>query len=71
MGTFSIADLVTFSWLAGMRLLHADFFAGAARTAAWLDRVAARPSVAAALARATVSEPLRAWVPGPEINRWG
>ncbi|KAK0340282.1 hypothetical protein LTR94_031176, partial [Friedmanniomyces endolithicus] len=25
----------------------------------------------AALARATVSEPLRAWAPGPEINRWG
>ncbi|MDT0509124.1 glutathione binding-like protein [Novosphingobium sp. MMS21-SN21R] len=71
MGTFSIADLVTFSWLAGMRLLRADFFAEAGRTAAWLDRVAARPSVAAALARATVSEPLRAWVPGPEINRWG
>ncbi len=71
MGAFSIADLVTYSWLAGMRLLRPDTFAEAARTGAWLDRVAARPSVAAALARATVSEPLRAWVPGPEINRWG
>jgi len=71
MGGFSIADLVTFSWLAGMRLLRPDAFAGAASTTAWLDRVAARPSVVAALARATVSEPLRAWAPGPEINRWG
>jgi len=71
MGPFSIADLVTFSWLAGMRLLRPDAFAGAASTNSWLDRVAARPSVVAALARATVSEPLRAFAPGPEINRWG
>ncbi|MFM6828870.1 MAG: glutathione S-transferase family protein [Novosphingobium sp.] len=71
MGPFSIADLVTYSWLAGMRVLRGDAFADAARTNAWLDRVAARPSVVAALARATVPEPLRAFVPGPEINRWG
>lgn len=71
MGDFSIADLVTFAWLAGMRLLRPDAFAAAPLTQAWLDRVRARPSVAAALARATVSEPLRAWAPGPEINRWG
>lgn len=71
MGSFSIADLVTFSWLAGMRLLRPDAFADAALTSAWLDRVAARPSVVAALGRATVPEPLRAFAPGPEINRWG
>ncbi len=71
MGAFSVADLVTFSWLAGMRLLRSDGFADAGRTTAWLDRVAARPSVVAALARATVPEPLRAFAPGPEINRWG
>lgn len=71
MGAFSVADLVTFSWLAGMRLLRPDGFADAGRTTAWLDRVAARPSVVAALARATVPEPLRAFAPGPEINRWG
>lgn len=71
MGSFSIADLVTFSWLAGMRLLRPQAFQDAALTTAWLDRVAARPSVLAALARATVAEPLRAWAPGPEINRWG
>ena len=71
MGSFSIADLVTFSWLAGMRLLLPAAFADAALTNAWLDRVAARPSVISALATATVSEPLRAFAPGPEINRWG
>lgn len=71
MGPFSIADLVTFSWLAGMRLLRPEVFANAAHTTAWLDRVAARPSVIAALARSTVPEPLLAFAPGPEINRWG
>jgi hypothetical protein len=36
-----------------------------------MDRVRARPSVQAALARATVSAPQNSWAPGPEINRWG
>ena len=71
MGTFSIADLVTFSWLAGMALLRPEAFENTPNTKAWLARVQARPSVVAALARATVTEPLRAWAPGPEINRWG
>ena len=71
MGVFSIADLVTFSWLAGMALLRPEAFAQAPKTNDWLARVKARPSVAAALSRATVAEPLRAWAPGPEINRWG
>ncbi|MCY1669855.1 glutathione S-transferase [Novosphingobium sp. SL115] len=71
MGPFSIADLVTYSWLAGMASIQPAAFANAPQTSAWLARVAARPSVVAALARATVSDPLRAWAPGPEINRWG
>lgn len=71
MGTFSIADLVTFSWLAGMQLLRPAAFADAPLTHGWLARTAAQPCVQAALARATVQEPLRAWAPGPEINRWG
>ncbi|WP_298286812.1 glutathione binding-like protein [Novosphingobium sp.] len=71
MGTFSIADLVTYSWLAGMQPLQPAAFADAPLTQAWLARVAARPSVQAALAKATVQDPLRAWAPGPEINRWG
>lgn len=71
MGTFSIADLVTYSWLAGMEPLRPAAFADAPLVKAWLARTAARPCVQAALARATISEPLRAWAPGPEINRWG
>lgn len=71
MGPFSIADLVTYSWLAGMESIQPAAFADAPNTQGWLARVAGRPSVAAALARATVSDPLRAWAPGPEINRWG
>ncbi|MEL0212690.1 MAG: glutathione S-transferase family protein, partial [Novosphingobium sp.] len=71
MGSFSIADLVTYSWLAGMQLLRPNAFAAASRTTAWLARTAEQPCVKTALARSTVSEPLRAWAPGPEINRWG
>lgn len=71
MGTFSIADLVTFSWLAGMQILRPAAFAAAPLTIAWLTRTAGQSCVQAALARSTVSEPLRAWAPGPEINRWG
>lgn len=71
MGPFSIADLETYAWLAGMQLLRPEAFAGAPLATAWLARVKARPSVQVALARATVEEPLRAWAPGPEINRWG
>lgn len=71
MGPFSIADLETYGWLAGMQLLRPEAFAAAPLTTAWLARVKARPSVQVALGRATVEEPLRAWVPGPEINRWG
>lgn len=71
MGSFSIADLVTYSWLAGMQLLRPDAFAAAPLTTAWLARMAEESCVKAALARSTVSEPLRAWAPGPEINRWG
>jgi glutathione S-transferase len=71
MGDFSIADLETFAWLRSMRELEADAFAGKERCNAWLDRVEARPSVQAALARATTDHPERAFAPGPEINRWG
>jgi GST-like protein len=71
MGPLTIADFETYGWLAGMRALVPDAFAGKERTAAWLERVRARPSVQAALARATVPDPEAQWAPGPEINRWG
>ena len=71
MGAFSIADLETYAWLRPMRALEAAAFAGKDRCLAWMDRVEARPSVQAALARATAAAPEQAFAPGPEINRWG
>lgn len=71
MGDFSIADLESYAWLAGMPALVPDAFAGKPLTDAWLARVKARPAVARALALATVAAPETTWAPGPEINRWG
>ena len=71
MGDFSIADLVTYSWLAGMESILPEAFVSAPLTRAWLVRVAARPCFLAARAMANTSEPLTTWAPGPEINRWG
>lgn len=70
-GDFSIADLETYAWLAGMTALVPEAFEDAPRTRGWLWRVRVRPSVARALALATVAEPEKSWAPGPEINRWG
>jgi glutathione S-transferase len=71
MGDFSIADLESYGWLAGMVELVPEAFDAKPRTLAWLDRVAARPSVVRALSLATVPDPRQSWAPGPEINRWG
>lgn len=71
MERFGICDLESYAWLAGMTALVPQAFHDRPRTAAWLARVKARPSVAAALARATLPDPETHWVPGPEINRWG
>ncbi|WP_321396904.1 glutathione S-transferase family protein [Emcibacter sp.] len=71
MGEFSMADLETYAWLAGMVDLVPAAFENAGRTKTWLERVRNRPSVQQALSRATVADPLKYWAPGPEINRWG
>jgi GSH-dependent disulfide-bond oxidoreductase len=71
MDSFSLADLESYAWLAGMAQLVPSAFAGAARTASWLERVKKRPGVARALAQASVVDPRKCWAPGPEINRWG
>jgi len=70
-GDFSIADLESCAWLVGMQAIVPEAFADRPRTAAWLERVRSRPSVARALATATSAAPERVWAPGPEINRWG
>ena len=71
MGEFSIADLETYAWLAGAQELEPAAFEGKSALAAWMERVAARPSVQKALARALTDNPRRSFAPGPEINRWG
>jgi len=71
MGDFTIADLETYAWLAGMPALVADAFADRPLTNAWLARLKARPSVARALSLAATAAPETIWAPGPEINRWG
>jgi GSH-dependent disulfide-bond oxidoreductase len=71
MGEFSLADLETYAWLAGMVELVPLAFERAPLTAAWLTRVESRPSVQRALSIATVADARQSWAPGPEINRWG
>jgi GSH-dependent disulfide-bond oxidoreductase len=71
MEAFTLADLETYGWLAGMVDVTPDAFADKPRTAAWLTRVRARPSVQRALALAAITDSGTSWAPGPEINRWG
>ena len=71
LGAFTIADLETYAWLAGMVTIVPEAFENAPKTRAWLERVKVRPSVQKALAQARSNDPLEAWAPGPEINRWG
>jgi GST-like protein len=71
MGLFSIADLESYAWLAGMVELVPGAYADAPRTRAWLERVKRRPAVAKALALASRGDPVKYWAPGHEINRWG
>jgi GST-like protein len=71
MGAFSIADLESYAWLAGMVELVPHAFADKPQTNAWLERMRNRPAVQRTLSAATVPDPRQVWAPGPEINRWG
>ena len=71
LGAFTIADLESYAWLAGMVAVVPEAFVEAPKTRAWLARVNARDSVQKALALSPTGDPLQAWAPGPEINRWG
>ena len=71
MGNFSIADLESYAWLAGMVQLVPEGFAGKPLTRAWMERIRGRAAVQKALALARVADPTAYWAPGPEINRWG
>jgi GSH-dependent disulfide-bond oxidoreductase len=71
MGGFSLADLESYAWLAGMRAVVPEAFAQRPRTGEWLARVREHPAVARALALARSPDPSAIWSVGPEINRWG
>ena len=71
MEEFTIADLESYAWLAGMVNLVPEAFVGKKRTAAWMERIRERPAVGRALSLTTVADPAAYWAPGPEINRWG
>jgi len=71
MGTYSLADLESYAWLAGMVPLVPEAFAERPRTTAWLERVRQSPAVAQALSLARSADPAASWSVGPEINRWG
>ncbi len=71
MDTFSIADIESYAWLAGMVSLVPEAFAGRSRASAWLERMGAHPALGQALARSSSPDPAAVWSVGPEINRWG
>jgi GSH-dependent disulfide-bond oxidoreductase len=71
MDSFTIADLESYAWLAGMVRLVPSAFTGKRRTSAWMAKLKQRPAVARALSLASVVDPTTSWAPGPEINRWG
>ena len=71
MGNYSIADLESYAWLAGMVPLVPEAFVNRPRTKSWFARVKASPAVAQALSLARTPEPAASWSVGPEINRWG
>jgi GST-like protein len=71
MGDFTIADIESYAWLAGMTDVAPAAFSGKPRTTAWLERIRERPSVAKALSLAKTADARTSWAPGPEINRWG
>jgi len=70
-GAFSIADLESYAWLAGMQPLVPMAFVARPRSKAWLERVRAHPAVTQALSLARTDDPAASWGVGPEINRWG
>jgi len=71
MGDYTIADLESYAWLAGMVELVPQAFVNKPGTSGWMERLRARPAVQRALSAATVPDPRQVWAPGPEINRWG
>jgi glutathione S-transferase/GST-like protein len=70
---FSLADVAVFSYLNYVPGMCADLLNDtvAPRTMAWLEAIALRPAVCAALAAGRSGAPYRCAAPGPEQIRWG
>jgi GSH-dependent disulfide-bond oxidoreductase len=70
---YSHADIILFLAVRALRAAAPELLSGegAAQVLAWLQRVAERPAVRAALARARLPRPEQQFVPGPELARWG
>ena len=68
--SYSIADIDSFAMLHALAGVAPQLVneSSAPRTAAWLERITARPAVAATLALHTDVE---GFAPGPEHSRWG
>ncbi len=68
-GGFSLADIAVYAYLNYLPRIAPELLGK--RTAAWLDRVAARPAVKAAEAMGRSGDPYAISAPGPEPIRWG
>ncbi len=70
---FSLGDIAMFAYVNYLPRVTPDLVSAdkAPRTMAWLQRVAARPAVKAALAMSRTGDPFGAAAPGPEHIRWG
>ncbi|MEI9964778.1 MAG: glutathione S-transferase family protein [Caulobacteraceae bacterium] len=71
--TYSLADIAVYPTAAILPALTPDLVNAEAtpRVLAWLERMASRPAVKAALAEARTPDPKAAFAPGPEGGRWG
>ena len=70
---YSLADIAVFPTARALTLAASDLVNASAtpRVWAWLERMAARPAVQAALAMGRSDNPEAVFAPGPEGSRWG
>lgn len=70
---YSLADIAVYPYVAYLPKLAPDLVSRGAspNTVAWLDKIAARPAVKAALAMGKGADPFTVAAPGPEHVRWG
>ena len=68
-GGFSLADIAVYAYLNFLPRIAPELVGE--RTAAWLQRMSARPAVQAAEAMSRTGDPYGVAAPGPEPIRWG